>query len=134
MFAPAASAASATVDFIVSIEMSAPTPASPSTTGITRRISSSSLNRRGVAARGFAADVENGGTFLCELPPLRDRRLAVDEEPAVGEGIRRDIDDAHHDRRTRRTARTPFREASPRNARRHRSGPRWQSGRPSADC
>ena len=108
--APAAIAASATGAFIVSIEMSAPRPASPSMTGRTRRISSVGADRRGVAARRFPADVEDGGALRAPASALRDRRLGIEKEPAVGEGIRRDVDDAHHDRRARRPAGAPAAE------------------------
>jgi len=56
---------------------------------------------RGVGAGGFAADVEDGCTFVEHLERLLEgsfgRVVGGVEEAAVGEGIGRDIEDAHDD-------------------------------------
>ena len=58
--------------------------------------------RSGRARPGrLAADVEDVGTVREQLPPVRDRALGVEEQPAVGERVGRDVDDPHHLRRLR---------------------------------
>ena len=105
--APALSAASATAGFIVSMERSAPLSFSASMTGMTRRNSSSALTGVAPLRVEFAADVEDGRAFARQPQTLRNRRVGIEEQPAVGEGIRRDVDDAHHQRRARDPAAAP---------------------------
>ncbi|MCY1508423.1 hypothetical protein D9M68_427310 [compost metagenome] len=53
----------------------------------------------GAAGAGrFAADVEDVGTLLQQLLAVLQRRLGRRVRAAVGEGIGRDVDDAHHAR------------------------------------
>ena len=105
--APALKAASATVGFIVSIEIKAPLSFSASMTGMTRRNSSSALTGVASLRVELAADIEDGGAFACQPLALRDRSIGREEQAAVGEGIRRDVDDPHHQRRARDPAAAP---------------------------
>ena len=47
---------------------------------------------------GLAADVHDGGARIEHPVRLRRRRLGSEERPAVGERVRRHVDDAHHGR------------------------------------
>src|SRR5439155_27358763 len=52
-------------------------------------------DRLGARAGGLAADVEDRRAFADEVLAVGDRRARVEPEAAVGEGVRRDVDDAH---------------------------------------
>ena len=96
MSAPASAAASMTFDFRVSTEMRQSALArKPSMTGITRRSSSSSVNRIGAGPRAFPADVENVGTFFDQPQSVIDRGTRACKEPAVRKAVGRDVDDPH---------------------------------------
>jgi hypothetical protein len=47
----------------------------------------------------FAADIDDGCSFACEARAMGDRRFGVLKQPAIREGIGRDVDDAHDERR-----------------------------------
>ena len=52
-------------------------------------------NRRGAGPGGFAADVEEVGALFDQLQSHGQRRRRRGELAAVGEAVRRDVDDAH---------------------------------------
>ena len=54
--------------------------------------------RAGIWPGRFRADVEDVGAFAGHAARMRDRNRRIEELSAVGEGIRRDIEDAHHQR------------------------------------
>src|SRR5262249_60687711 len=49
-------------------------------------------------AGGFRPDVEEMGAFRGHAAGVLDRSLRIEEAPAVGEAVRRHIEDAHDDR------------------------------------
>ncbi len=53
------------------------------------------VHRGGTGAGGLAADVDDVGAFGDELETVLDGAAGVAEVAAVGEGIGRDIEDAH---------------------------------------
>ncbi len=55
-------------------------------------------DRQRAGPRRFAADVNDVGTVGDHPARMVQRLVAVDEEAAVGEGVRRDVEDAHHPR------------------------------------
>ena len=92
--APAASACRATSAFVVSIETGAPD--SCSSTGNTRRSSSSTETASAPGRVGLAADVDERRTLGEEPPGRRRRDVRVEVVAAVREAVGRDVDDAHH--------------------------------------
>ena len=105
MSAPAAAARRITSALRVSMEISASVrPRRPSMTGMTRRSSSSTGTASEPGRVRLAADVENVGAFLGESQPVRDGRLRRRVQPAIGEAVRRDVDDAHDARPVERQA------------------------------
>jgi hypothetical protein len=70
------------------------------------------LRRHGgrIATGGFAADVEDGGALPGKQTAVRHRGPHIGKQAAVGEGIRRDVDDPHDDGRTRPPALAPAAE------------------------
>ena len=72
MAAPAAIASRITSGFCVSTDTGTPQSASRSSTGSTRRRSSSSVTPQRPGARRFAADVDDVGAFVDQLPRVRD--------------------------------------------------------------
>ena len=88
--------AAATSAFEVSIETGA--PASCSSTGTTRRSSSSTETRLGAGPRRLAADVDDRRALVQHPPRARDRVVRVEVDAGVRERVRRDVDDAHHGR------------------------------------
>jgi hypothetical protein len=46
----------------------------------------------------FPADVDDGGALHRQGEAMRDRLLRIGEQAAIGEGIGRDVDDAHDER------------------------------------
>ena len=96
--APAAIAARMTAGLRVSTPTGTPSAASASTSGMTRASSTSSATGLGAGARRFAADVDDVGAVVAHLPRVRQRLFPVGEATTVGEGIRRDVEDAHHER------------------------------------
>ena len=59
-------------------------------------------DRLGIGPRAFAADVEQVGAVGDQLQGVRDGRVAIEELAAVGKAVRRDVDDAHHQRPARK--------------------------------
>ena len=57
------------------------------------------LDACGAGTRGLAADIEQVGAVGDELEPVRDRGIGVEPAAAVAEGVGRDVDDAHDERR-----------------------------------
>jgi protein-tyrosine phosphatase len=55
-------------------------------------------HRLGARAGGLAAHVDDGGAFLHETVRARHRSFHMQEGPAVGKGVGRHVDDAHHAR------------------------------------
>ena len=53
---------------------------------------------RGSGPRRFAADVDEIGAVVPHLPRVRERALPLDIAAAIGKGVRRDVEDAHHER------------------------------------
>ena len=96
--APASSAAAATAAFDVSIDSRAPAPASPSSTGTTRRSSSASVTGSAPGRVDSPPTSRIAAPCCDELAPVRDRRRRVEPLAAVGERVRRDVDDPHDDR------------------------------------
>ena len=62
-------------------------------------------NRLRIRPRAFAADVEHIGAVGHQLQAMRDGRIRIEKLPAVGKAIRRDVDDAHHQRPPRQLQR-----------------------------
>ena len=54
------------------------------------------VDRIGTGAGGLAADVEQVGAGGDQGEPVGDRGVGVEEAPAVGERVGRDVHDAHH--------------------------------------
>ena len=80
----------------VSMEMGARAClARASMTGRTRRHLLLGGDRLGARPRRFPADVEDVGTLGLQLQAVRDGRLRIEIPAAVGEAVRRDVDDAH---------------------------------------
>ena len=52
---------------------------------------------RGAGPCRLAADVEDGGALARELLTVLDGGVGAEVQPAVGERVRRDVDDAHDD-------------------------------------
>ena len=68
-------------------------------TGCSRRSSSSAeTGCAPIGPGGFRADVDDVGALGDHAPGLRQRALRRDELPAIGKGIRRDVQHAHHGR------------------------------------
>ena len=94
--APAARARRATSAFIVSTEIGTPTrPARASTTGRTRRSSSSSDTGSEPGPRGLAADVDERRALAHQGEALRERVVGGEEAAAVGERVGGDVEHAH---------------------------------------
>ena len=74
-------------------------------------------------ARGFATYLDDVGPLLDELETVGDRGLVIEPLTAVGEGVRRDVDHAHHD------GSAGLRQARDSDQRAHPAHP---SGRPAA--
>ena len=72
--------------------------ASCSTTGSTRLSSSARCQRLRARARGFTADVEDVGAVRNHPQAVRDGARRIEAHAAVGERIRRDVEDAHDQR------------------------------------
>ena len=102
--APAATAASATSGLTVSTDTrtprstAGPEALSASTTGTTRASSTSLGHGLGPGARRLPAHVDHVGPLGHHLEPAGHRRVEAVVEPPVGEGVRRDVEDAHHQR------------------------------------
>ena len=95
MLAPAAIASRMSSGLRVSTEIGTPQPASASSTGSTRRRSSSSATGIAPGPRRLAADVEDIRAFGDQRPRVRDCGAHAGVAAAVGKGIGRDVDDAH---------------------------------------
>ena len=100
--APALTAAAATSGLTVSTETRAPWaaagPARASTTGTTRA-SSTSVSTSSAPGRDDSPPTSiDVGALGQHLETARHRRPEGVVEPAVGEGVRRDVEDAHHER------------------------------------
>ena len=96
-------AAAATSGLIVSTEMRTPRsaagrPASASTTGTTRPSSTSAGTGLGAGTGGLAAHVDHVGTLGDHGEAVGDGRVEGVVEAAVGEGVRRDVEDPHDER------------------------------------
>ena len=76
-------------------------PARARTTGTTRRNSSSAETGAARRAGQFTADVEDVRPVGLQRQAMRDGRGVIAELAAVGEAVRRDVDDAHDRGRTR---------------------------------
>ena len=85
--APAATAAAATTAFEVSIETSAPDPASAATTGSTRVISSSASTAEAPGTGALPTDVDQVGTVSPHLQAVGHRGIVIEKVPAIGEGV-----------------------------------------------
>ena len=75
-------------------------------------------DRLGTRPARFTADVEDVGTLSQQLLAVRQRRFGAGVLAAVGEGIRRHVDDPHHARLAQvdaMTGRLPEHEAPKRN-------------------
>ena len=65
---------------------------------------------RGAGTRGLAADVDQIGTGLLHRKGGVGRAAGIEELPAVGKRIRRDVQDAHEERPRAQYKRTPARQ------------------------
>ena len=54
------------------------------------------IDRQRARARALAADIEQIGSSGRKFQPVGDCRAGIEELPAVGETVGRDVDDAHH--------------------------------------
>ena len=91
-------------------------PASASTTGMTRRSSSTTGHRLGPGPARLAADVEQVGAFVDQPRACSTAAVGVEDPAAVGEAVGGDVDDPHHPADTIRLPPTASR-------RRRRPGP-----------
>ena len=94
-------ARAATSARIVSIVTSPPAAVSSSTTGITRLSSSSRLGRTAPGSGRLSADVDEVGAVGEQLLAMLDCCDRRGVQATVGERVRRDVDDAHHEAPTR---------------------------------
>ena len=103
--APLAMAARMTPAFRVSTEIAAGRSASRSSTGPMRRSSSASLTGLRAGPGGFAADIDEFGALRDEPPCMGGGGFRLAEIAAIGEAVRRDIDDPHDPRSVEATRR-----------------------------
>ena len=106
MVAPWSSAQAATLAFMVSIETGTPSSTTAGRTGCEPRQFLLERYRlhAAIGAGRFRADVDDVGAFRDHAPRLGDGALRIDEAAAVGEGVRRDVEDAHDERAVERRA------------------------------
>src|SRR5690606_9605930 len=82
------------------------------------------VDRGGAGSGRLAADVDEVGALLDELRAVLDGTRVVEEATSVGEGVGRDVDDAHDERTLRHPLTVPAQGAvspcrrAPRGARR----------------
>ena len=97
--APAPSAHATTADFMLSMETGVPrATTSPKHRAQPLQLFLGGHRLRAIGPGGLRADVDDVGTLGDHAAGLRQRALRRDELSAVGKGIRRDIEHAHHRR------------------------------------
>ena len=102
MQAPAATAAAMTSSLLVSMEMATSSDAAMrSMTGTTRSRSIGASTPSEPGPRRFPAHIDDGGALRHHLRRALERRLDAGIAAAVGERIRRHVENAHDDRARR---------------------------------
>ena len=87
-----------TAGLVVSTHTRMPSRTSASTRGTTRSSSRSSDTWQRTGPRRFTADVDDIGPVRDHLARVVERLFALDELSAIGERVRRDVENAHHAR------------------------------------
>ena len=97
MSAPASHAARMTSGLLVSTEMNiGDSRRNASMTGIDTRELFVERGGCGAGPRRLTTDVDDGRALLDHAARVGQRRVALAEAATVGEGIRRDVEHAHH--------------------------------------